>query len=331
MNRILIIGGSVVFLLALIFGVYFFIRGNKTDDLATQKNKLQEAIALAEKKLIKEKGTLDILTEKLRNSFSLAVSVQDQMKKSLDIVKQTDFMFTNPYGSNPELVVKKSTASILINNERRDINLLLLQWQKEIDLLSVEKIDANESEKIKQDVQTIKSFLENLSQLVKGLTPKNSELSQFQIDTYSAQLPSVEVINTVLVSLETAIENFNNNNSQTSNTETNNNPNFPNPSSNTPTVTPEDVITQQEVVVETQTEVVTLQEQLTQIEQQIQQLSPIPTPTPTTEINTTTDPDLENQNTNNENSNNPVNNPNTNQGIIIQPGPPRLIQGTDPF
>lgn len=326
MNKNLVIGGGVVLLLILVFGIFFFTRGNKKDDLMAQKNKLQEAIILTGKKLNKEKETLDTLTKGLQTSFPLAVSVQDQMKKSGDIVRQTDFMFNNPYGLNPELIIKNLKNGSSINNERRNINLLLLEWQKKIARLSAEEIDVNESEKIKQEIKLIESYINNLSEVVKILTPENSGLSQAQIDTYSFQFPSINTVNEVLVSIETAIENFNN---QTSS----------NPSSDTPPVTTNDVVVQQVVVSQTQTEVVNLQEQLAQIEEQIQQLSPVVTPTipPITPTSTdiTTDPNT-GQDVSSENNTNNVNiyAPREiipNQGIMVQPGPPRLIQGTDPY
>lgn len=317
---------GVVFLFILVFVIFIFTRGNTKDELMTQKNKLQETIKITEKKLNKEKETLDTLTKGLQASFPLAVSVQDQMKKSGDIVKQTDFMFNDPYGLNPELIIKNLQNGSKINNERRNINLLLLEWQKRIFQLSAPEIDVNESEKIKQEIKLIELYVNNLSEVVKILTPENSGLSQAQIDIYSSQFPSINAINEVLVSIETAIENFNN---QTSS----------NPSSDTSPVTTNDVVVQQVVVSQTQIEVVNLQEQLAQVKEQIQQLSPAPAsvtpPAPSISTDITTNPETE-KNTNNENQ---ADNENTytpreiitNQAIIIQPGPPRLIQGTDPF
>jgi len=335
MHKIASIGAVMVFLVVLVLGAYFFMRGNKPDDLIIQKSKLQDALILAGEKLKKEKENLDTMTEDLKASFPLAVSVQDQMKKSSEIVKQTDFMFINPYGSKPELIVKNPLTSILINNERHDINLLLFEWQKKINLLSVEEINLNQSEKIKQDVQTIESFIENLSKIVKGLTPKNSGLSQAQINAFVSRLPSTEATGEVLISIETAIENYSNNNLET-NTETTNNQNSTSPVLFTPIVTPNDVIAQQSAVAETQNQVTILQEQLTQVQAQIQQASsttPIST-TPTT-TDTTTNSNSENQteNQNTDNTDNPAESytREKNQGIIIQPGPPRLIQGTDAY
>lgn len=315
MKKSYIIG--IIFSLAiLVLGVYFFTRTNIGDDLINQKNKLQSDIVLAENKLNKEKETLNTMTNNLESSFSLGASVQDQMRKASGLVGQTDFMFTNPLGVNPELIVKNFLTSARINSERKNINLLISAWQKETDISSITKIDIKESEKIKADAQTIKTFIEDLSQTVGSFTVANSGLSQLQINTYLSQLPSVDSINQVLASLQVAIDSSSNISS--------------NPAV-TPTVMPENVITQQSVVAQAQTEVVVLQEQLATVEEQIQQTSPAPTPVPS-DTNTTANPDSQNQ-TGSQSTNNPPYIPdNTNhQDIIVQPGPPRLIQGTNQY
>jgi len=331
MKKLLIISLGIVFLIILVSGIYFFIRGDKGDNLIIKINKLQVDLVVAKDKLNKEKKRLEALTSDLNNSFPLAIEVQNQMKKASEIVKQTDFMFTNPDGLNPELIVKNFLNSLSINNERKDINLLLLEWQKKMDILSINTIGVEESEQIKQEAQTIKTFIEDLSKIVGSFTLANSGFSQFQIDTYLIQLPSIEDINEVLSSLGNAIENVNNN-SKTSNVENNTgtqdnqtSPNFP-PITPSVIVTPDDVLREQVVVAEVQREMEILQEQLAQAEEQLPQPSPTPvvyTPAPApVEINPTTNPAYIN----------PYNiNRDDYQGIIVQPGPPRLIQGTNQY
>ena len=325
MKKSFIISGSIVFILILIFGIYFFTRGNKPENLIIQKNKLQSDIVLAKDKLSKEKQILDTMVSGLFDSYPLAVNVQDQMKKASDIVSQTDFMFTDSSGLNPEIIVKNIISGFSINNERKNINLLISRWKQETDILSIKKIDINESNKIKQDTETIKTYIQNLSQIVGSFTTGNSGLSQLQIDSYLAQLPSIEVINEVLASLGTAIENANN--PPASNPETQNSPASPNPPPVAPpvVVTPSDVIREQAIVAEAQRQADILQEQLALIETQLPlppaPTAPTPVPTPI-EINPTNNPDYIN----------PYNiNSADYQGIIIQPGPPQLIQGTNQF
>ncbi len=315
MKNPFIIGGILALFIVLISGAYFFANKNKPEDLSAKKDKIQSDLAVAKNKLDQEKQTLDIMMNELQNSFPLAVGIQTQMKKASSLVKQTDFMFTDANGLNPEMIIGNFSTSILINDERKNINLLISSWQKEVDISSITKIDITESEKIKKDAETIKIYIEDLSKIVKSLTPENSGLSQSQIDTYLSQLPSVEEINEVLVSMETAIENANNSGGSSS------------------SITPEDILAEQAAITDAQNQAADLQEQLTQIEQQTDQGPSLP---PETDI--TTNPNSENQNTNNGNNSNdyaaPYDSRNVyrpNPSIIIQPGPPELIQGSNQY
>ncbi len=308
MKKSLIISGGIVFLL-IILGIYFFMRGNNGDDLITQKNKLENNLIVARGKLEKEKQKLENIKSELADSFPFAMAVQDQMKKASNIVKQTDFLFTDASGLNPELIIKNLLNGIRINNERKDINILLIEWQKKIDILAINKIDIVETEKIKKEIETIKIFVEELSQLVGSLTETNSGLSQFQIDIYSLQLPSIESINEVLASIETVIQNANNTSVSSL--------------TNTPLVTPNDVVIEQAVVTQIQNEVTTLQEQLTQVEEQAGQAStPFVPPVEIFQDANSTLNDTNSENLPNQNNNNNF------PSIIITPGLPRLIQGS---
>ncbi|MCX6752665.1 MAG: hypothetical protein NTZ87_04190 [Candidatus Nomurabacteria bacterium] len=377
MSKSLIIVGIFSLMVVATLGTLFFVQKNNgnENDLIAKKNKLQGDLIIAKKKLNKDQNTLDIMTDNLKSSFPFAVAIQDQMKKSSNIVGQTDFMFTDPDGLNPELIIKNLPAVILVNKERKNINLLLEKWQDKIDILSVEKIDAKESEQIKKDVQTIKTYLADLSHLVGTLTPENSGISQFQIYIYISTLPSANAIDEVLKSLQAAIDDSKNNNSQL----------------DIHSVTADDVVVQQGIVEKTQAEVTALEEQLAQIEKQIQQSSSVSTSTPASNSNTDSNsssvPDITsgsadttstssatNSNSNttssasssnnsdqtnigsgtdsnsgnqNQNTNNAVGNSNgtgsydngtssnsntsNRPGIIIQPGPPRLIEGANQY
>lgn len=333
MGKSAIISGGILFLMIL-FGVYFLTRGNGLDYLVGQKDKLEGNLALAQGRLNKEKQTLGTMIKNFQNSSELTARVQDQMKKASDLVKQTDFMFADPYGSNPKIIVKNLLAYISINDERKNINQLLFEWQQKISARLTQNIDLSESEKIKEDAQIIKTFLEDLSKVTGALTPQNSGLSQVRIDNYLSGLPSLESINEVLASLGTAIESYKINDLQAFNISTENNQNSPSSSLPSSPVTFNDsIVTQQVIVAEAQTEVTNIQQQLTQIVEQIQQSSPPPVIPLPSETDTIVNSDLENQNTTTEYNyiTPPPREIISSQGIIIQPGPPRLIQGTDPF
>ena len=346
MKKVLIVGAGMLFLGIFVFVIYFFMRGDKPDDLLTQKNKLQTAIVVAENKLNTEKEKLGALTKGLEDSFPFGVNIQAQMRKSSDLVKQTDFLFSNPYGTNPELIVKNSLNAALINKQRKEINLLLLAWQKKTDILFVDKIDKNESEKIKKDMELIKSLISALSKIVKELNTKNSGLSQVQIDSYVARFPTVSFIDEILANVEISIQNHNTESNSSNSTGEDNtdgsisedgaNDADTSGSQNSSEVSVEDVVALEFVIAETQNQLTILHVQLAEVEEKIQQqtaLNPTPAPLPTqatsepvpAEIPTVT----ENQNTNTTFVPIYTKDRGTSKGIIIQPGPPRLIQGTD--
>lgn len=288
MNRVFMIGGVVALSILLFVVIYFFVLGDKSEDLMTQKNALETNLAIAEGKLVKEKAILDNLSANFTDHSSFGTGIQGQMKTAREAVRETNFMFINPDGQNPEFIIKNFPTGKLISDERKKINLLLLDWQKKADVLSGGKIDVKNAEIIKQNAQTIKNFIENLYQTVKNLTPENSGLSEAQINIYLGQLPSTEIIDTVF---------------------------------------------QQAVVLEVEAEVQTIQEQLTKVEVEIQQTlassPPLPisepiSPAQTQTVDNEIDPDIY------------FGHPSgriiiPTEGIIIQPGPPRLIQGSDAF
>ncbi len=349
MNRIFIASGIVGLSVVLVAGVYFFGFRNKPDDLNTQQNKLEEALTVAQGKLSKAKDKLSVMTDDLSSYFFFGVSVQDQIVKATEVVKQTNFLFNDPDGENPEFIVKDLSAGKLINDERKEINLLLSDWQKKMDVLALRKIDAKEAEQIKKDAKRIKTFIQNLYKIVKNLTPENSGFSQTQINIYLLQLPSTTAIDEILdsISASIVIENRGNTsvnagsiNSQTdsainedNNTETGEvdtaNSNTESTSTSVPSVTPEEVAAQQAVVREAEREVEAIQQQITQVQEQIQQTPPpapiIPEPAP---IPIVPPPQPEIQNINILPGRRVIIPTTT---IIIQPGPPRLIQGMDEF
>lgn len=296
-KSLIIILGVMVLIIA--SGLYFFTRSNKGEEIVVKINRLQKEIVVAKDKLEKENKKLEAMESSLRDFYPFAVAVQDQMKKATEIVKQTDFMFTNASGLNPELIIKDFLNSVQINNERREINKFLSEWQKKMDVLYIRTIDLAEGERIKQQVEIIKTFLEDLAELIGNLTEANSGLSQFQIDTYSSQLPPIETINGVLDSLQNAIDNSQN--SSTSN----------------PSVIPEDVILQQEVVED-------VEEEVSSLENELGETGWIPPEPPPAEVVPATYPSLENLDVRTIDRS-------KYQGIIIQPGPPRLIEGSNQY
>ncbi len=325
MNRIFVVGGALGFIIIVILGIYFFAVRNESDDLITQKNKLEEALGIAQAKLSSAKDVLGRMTDDLSNYFFFGLGIQDQIKDISEIVKQTDFLFINANGQNPEFLVENFSTGDLINEERRKINIILADWQEKTSILSLSKIGLKEAQQIQEEAERIQDYLASLYGAVGGLTPENSGLSQAKIDSYLFQLPATESVSEIITSLATSITTQSSqNNSQTS-TQTNQN-----------ITTPEQVSTQQDLIREYEEQIQTIEQNIVQVEQQIQNTNP-PSPesnSPAVVVETPIVPT-------------PVVNPNTSPvpvygtygsrvivpttGIIIQPGPVRLIQGSDEF
>lgn len=310
-------------------------------DLIAEQKKIEIDLATAKDRLEKNKKILEAMVIDLRNTFVLGASVQDQMKKASSIVGQTDFLFYDPNGATPQLIFKNPISSIDINESRGNVNVIISEWNKKIDISLAKDIDIIASEKIKKDAETIKAFIEDLSDIVGGLAPTNSGLSQFQINSYSSQVPPITSINEVIFAIGVAIENSKssgssqNNDNQTSVSTGNQTTSNLTTESSAPTTvnisyTPEEVSQAQVAVTQAQNQVTNLQIQLAQIEEQIVQ-----TPIPASVEPVATTPDAESPSVNTTSSNtNYTYTPrkiDSSQGIIIQPGPPQLIQGTDPF
>lgn len=308
MKKYFVIAGVIAFFI-LTFLIYHFISNSGVDETTVQAEKLQNDLYFTRKKLIREKNRLLSMTDELNSSFPLGATVQEQMEKASGLVAQTDFLFTDSSGSNPELIIQNLLSSIDINGERKNINLLIAEWKKRTSILEIETINIDESEKVLKETEIIKKFIEDLSKIVGALTTDNSDFSQLQIYTYSTQLPSVHAIDEIINSLQAAIDN---NKIQT--------PTDYQPL--TPPVSPNDVAVQQTVVTQTQAEITALEKQLAQIEP-----PPVVPPAPVD----TTNNNQQNQNTNNFPTVYPYTPSTKGEIIIIQPGPPRLIQGTNQY
>jgi hypothetical protein len=307
MKKIHLMSGGVVFLLLIVLGVYFYSRGSGLDNLILQKQKLENDISLAKNKLDKEQQILETLKKGPNISAATTTIIQNQIKQVSALLSQTDFMFSDPTGTNPKIKIKESPASLALNAQRKRINLILKKWQEKNITSQVKEIDAKDGKQIEAEAEVIRIFVDNLSKIMDNLTVENSNLSSFQIKNYSTRLASLDSIDEVLVSIETTIKSSNNN------TQT--------------VVTPDKIVAQELVTNQTQLEIVILQNQLAQIEQQIQQLTPIPVSTTTPESSATISPSLENLD-NYESSYIPYN---KSEPIIVQPGPPRLIEGSNQY
>ncbi len=301
-------------MILLAVGGYLSTRDNNDlDDLAVERSKIEAALLAAKQRLAEENGKLTEFTASLQTAFPMGATIQEEMRKTSKLVAETDFLFKNATGKDPELIFKNPFSNIAINEERKKVNKILADWQKKLNLNYIGSIDEAESAKIREDVAIIKQYVEDLAQILSQLTPTNSNLPQSNIDLFSSELPSVSYVDDSIANIEAAIV-------------IGNNP-APSPAPLPTLPTFEEIAVQEGVVILAQNQVQTLEEELAQVSQ------PPPLPEPVAPIPEELLPPVEPP---------PAVNPSPvfitgsrqidySQGIIIQPGPPVLIQGTDPF
>mgnify|MGYP003393248897 CR=1 FL=1 len=300
-------------------GLYFNQSQTELEKLRAAQDKLKVRVESATDKYNREKQTLAALSDELRRSFPLGSSAQEQMKKATQLVSETDFMFENATSSNPTLWIKNSsTNDTFINAKRKEINLLIQEWQKKQNTLVINQINVAESQKIKDGVETIQDFIADLFDILDNLTPENSTFSQSQIDNYLSQLPALTVITQVLNTLENSIQQ-----------EVATNPTSPSTNSNSSEPTPAQVSAQETVVAESEADLQTLEDQLAIIEEQIEAL--INPPVEETPIEELAEEEVSSSPTNPQDVSDTsrVDNYQVQQGIIVQPGNPELIDGAN--
>ncbi len=332
-----IITGSVVAVVVLAFGIYFFITGSKTHQLVAKKDAVQKDLESAKQVLTDETETLNNMVIGLRNSFSFAMSIQDQIKITKGLVAQTDFLFTGPNGNNPKMIFKNSDSDILINAERRDINIILEEWQKKISLSALNDLDEQEARLIEEQTRIVQRYIEDITEIVNTSTPENSGLTVAKIEDYKSKLPGADSVTDVITSIAQAVVD-----NQNKNTQNNTSPVvayvqtiYPEMQASTtgsftpqtPSITPEDVIAQQAIVDAAQAQVDALQKQLEQINQQIADQNKTNTAT-TTVVNQNQDGQTTNYNYSNYSGSYIYSQGESGfQDLIAKPGVPQPLQG----
>lgn len=160
--------------------------------------------------------------------------------------------------------VMSQTENISIKNdldlERPKINQMLKVWKDHVAVLSVETINQNTISEAKNNLTTIKVYLEELKNIVANLTPANSGLTQQEIDSYKILVAGK------VIEVSSAV-------SEMSNTK------LPDSTKAIVTITQEDVQAQNIVVSKAEDKVATLEQELIGVQDDNQQ-TPTQTPTP---------------------------------------------------
>ncbi len=308
---------SALFLL----GIYGAYNLNRNDYSALDQERLEQDLIFTKAKLQRERQKLAGLEQEFRNAFPFGVAVQAQMQAAAEIVGKTDFMFQNADTLDPEFILKNIDLAKDIDTQRKNINLLIANWKNISGTLDVGSIGLAEGEKVQKDITEIQLFISSLSKILADLAPDGSELTQFEIYTYISQIPSVNSVTLILNSLAEAVNSYND--GQLASPPAG----FIEQNTIASFVTVKDIVAQQGIVANTEQEVARIEENLAQI----QNIPEVQNTAPQIGVPQTYIPVNNQYITNGEYVNPRTINKEDFEGIIIQPGPPKLIQGTDQF
>ncbi|MDO8555183.1 MAG: efflux RND transporter periplasmic adaptor subunit [bacterium] len=170
-----------------------------------KKGTRQEEIQIQEAKVENAQVALD------ESKKNLVDKLQDAFTKSDDAIRnKTDQLFDNPRGTNPQLKVSTSDASLKtsIENGRVSAEFILNLWKKSTDeLTTASDFDSAVSEADK-NLSDIKLFLDKIASAVNNLAVSTS-LTQTTIDSWRSDISTARTnLNTAVVNLSSAAEKF---------------------------------------------------------------------------------------------------------------------------
>lgn len=312
---LVIIGGSIYF--------YIYSKNKKQSDdvlITSIKNSLQSGstkdqlsagLSKAESNLQLQTSRLAVLQSELGKQQSFLSSMKTGFETVSAAVDETDIMFQNPETSAPKIKIWTETKEIQIeiNLKRLQVTYALDSWKTEISKAQAEGASAEDRARVQGYVETVRSYLAELQEIVDALSTESSGLKQAQIDSYIAIVEeasqSVDAVISALLPTTTTVV-FHSDGDLVA------------PLVNV-VVTPEEVAVQEAVVVQAQTQVEVLQNAINneiQNETQASSTENIALPTESQGQDTSI---IINTNYS------------TAQGIVSQPGEPQLIPGANRF
>lgn len=309
-NTPLIVGGVVVLIFT--FGLYLMLGGSDSPipkTLQEEASRITKELAVARQNLQNESNELNDLERAFRAMFPFYGIASDEYKNISNAVLKTDLFFIDANG-NPKLkITSKSDLQKKINDQRTHINLLLNNWKQKLSASQASAITRQTINNLVSDAQVIEEYVNDLSSVINLLTPENSGLTQEEIDSYQQVLTDVN--NQLSSSIATLVVTATNT-QQSTQTQTAT-------QAETQTVTAQDLANQQAIVAATQAQVDALAAQLAQIQALIDQA-----------LASSTQPVIQKTSTQPRNIG-------TQRGdyvppdLIIQPGPPGLVEGENAY
>lgn len=195
-------------------------------DLLAQLNQAEASLKTQEAKLEElKKGTrpeeIQIYEIKVTNASialtetkkNLVNKIKDAYTKSDDSIRnKADQLFDNPRGSSPNFKYSLSDSALETELESRRVILeqILIDWNNDPVILNPENNLNLPASEARQNLDSIKTFLEKLAFAVNNLTI-NSSLTQTVIDGYKTDISTARTsIGTTIDSLATAEEEVRN-------------------------------------------------------------------------------------------------------------------------
>ncbi|KKU51942.1 MAG: RND family efflux transporter MFP subunit [Parcubacteria group bacterium GW2011_GWA2_47_10b] len=162
----------------------------------------QEEIEIARAEVL----AAEVAFSEAQNNF--ADKINDSFTKSDDVVRnKVDQFFTNPRSPYPRLNFETDTQlKNKLEFTRLVVENMLVRWQTNLEnISSAGALDAQGKE-ARENLTTIKSFLEDIARAVNALTPTTG-LSQTTVDSYKSDVSIARTnINTALSNLQAADE-----------------------------------------------------------------------------------------------------------------------------
>ncbi|MFA6227036.1 MAG: efflux RND transporter periplasmic adaptor subunit [Candidatus Paceibacterota bacterium] len=171
---------------------------------ATMKGSTPEQIALQESQV--EKTKIDLIeSEKALNDTSI-----DSYTKSDDSIRnKIDQIFDNPRAQNVELKFNINNFQLKIDIEqgRANTEALLTSWDNS---LTDQNISVDGKSKLAKDnLNTIKGFLDKVALAVNSLSTADSSLTQTSIDTYKSAVSTARTaISTAISALASSVNQY---------------------------------------------------------------------------------------------------------------------------
>lgn len=210
-----IIAGVIV---AVIIGgsFYFYLKNNSLPNplsifSGSNSNKLDVS---------DEIGKLNTLLQRSRDEKVILAEIQKQYSKAGESIKKSDVLFDNPDSANPKIKIKISNPDVEknINAKRAEVTRILKAWDETVrNMNSYSPRDIVPNMLVlygatQRDIAFVEDYIRELQQVVSGLTPTTSGLSQTQLDSYnsvvSIVLNEISSIVTSTAAIQAPVETY---------------------------------------------------------------------------------------------------------------------------